>query len=118
RIIYTGSKQVLSSFIVNKKKAFRQVVLVEYPRKGIRSLAFITGDIIVKKTGRNDKKLITVFLPSTPNPTTGFLLLLPRKDIIVLDMTIESAIKLIISGGVLSKEIKIHGSKRDIQKKY
>ncbi len=81
--------------------------MIEYPRKGINSLGFLTGEIkTIKKDGKVDKR-VSVFLPSTPNPTTGYLLLLPEKDVHILDISIEDAVKLIISGGVLSKQLKI-----------
>ena len=81
--------------------------MIEYPRKGINSLGFLTGEIkTVKKNGEIEKRA-SVFLPSTPNPTTGYLLLLPEKDVHILDISIEDAVKLIISGGVLSKQLKI-----------
>ncbi len=118
RTIYIGSKQILSSFVGNKKKAFRKVVLIEYPRKGIKSLAFLTNEIKIMKKGMKNKKLISVFLPSTPNPTTGFLILLPKKDIQILDITPESAIRFIISGGAIGKELKINDKLGYISKKH
>lgn len=108
RNIYMSSKQILSSFAVSGKKAFRKVVMIEYPRKGIQSLAFLTGEIKVSQKGKKDKILASVFLPSTPNPTTGYFLLLPKKDLLTVDISIEEAIRLIISGGILGKHLKIH----------
>ncbi len=107
RTIYMGIKQILSSFVITNKKPFRKVVLIEYPRKGIKSLAFLTGEISIIKKGRKKQFYLSVFLPSTPNPTTGYFLLLPKKDVKILKMSPENAIKFIISGGVLGKEIKI-----------
>ena len=108
RNIYMGSKQILASFTVSNKKAFRKVVMIEYPRRGIKSLGFMTGEIkIIKKSGKNSK-LISVFLPSTPNPTTGYLLLLLQQDVQYVDISVEDAIKLIISGGVLGKDLRVH----------
>lgn len=107
RTIYMGTKQILSSFVVTNKKAFRKVVLIEHPRKGIKSLAFLTSEVKITQKGKKSETLVSVFLPSTPNPTTGFLLLLPRKDIQILDISPENAIKFIISGGALARELKI-----------
>jgi len=114
RNIYTGSKQILSSFAVGSKKAFRKVVLIEYPRKGVQSLGFLTGEMRIIKKGRRNKKRISVFLPSTPNPTTGYLLLLAEKDVQPVDISVENAIKLIISGGVLGNRLKLHDKQRSI----
>lgn len=107
RNIYMGSKQILSSFAVSNKKAFRKVVLLEYPRKGINSIGFLTGYIKISKSHNKKETMVSVFLPSTPNPTTGFLLLLPEKDIKVINISVEDAVKLIISGGVLGNQLKI-----------
>ena len=109
RNIYMSSKQILSSFAVGSKKAFRKVVMIEYPRKGIQSLAFLTGEIKVSQKGKKDKILASLFLPSTPNPTTGYFLLIPKKNLLPVDISIEEAIRLIISGGVIGKHLKING---------
>ena len=108
RNIYMGSKQILSSFTVGNKKTLRKVVMLEYPRKGIKSLGFLTGEIKITKRGKKDKTLYPIFLPSTPNPTTGYFLLLAKKDIQILDISVEEAARLIISGGIIGKQIKIH----------
>ncbi len=105
RSVYTGSKQIIESFTLDKKK-FMDVVLVEYPRKGIYVLGFVTGNIKVK--GKRKKELVPVFIPSTPNPTTGFMVLFKKSEILPLTITPEAAIKLIISGGIIgSNTLKI-----------
>ena len=81
--------------------SFQQVCLVEYPRKGLWSVGFIANDIrgeVPLKTGEAD--LVSVFLPATPNPASGFLRFVPRRDVIILDMSVEDAVKLVISGGL------------------
>ncbi len=101
RTLYYGSKQILSAVMEKKSDSFRQAVMVEYPRKGLWAIAFVTGESegeIVKKL---KQKTVSVFLPTTPNPTSGFLLFVPKKDIIKLDMTVEQAVKLVISAGIV-----------------
>ncbi len=101
--IYLSIKQIAEALFSQKEKNFRRVVLIEYPRKGIYTMVFVTGvshENIQEKTG---KKLLNVFVPTTPNPTSGFLLMVPEDEVIELDLTPEEAFKLIISGGMASK---------------
>ena len=101
RSIYASVKQVTESMF-SSGKSFRKVVLVEYPRKGMWSLAFQTGtgaEEVRDKTGRD---VTNVFIPTTPNPTSGFFLMMPQKDVIVLDMSVDEALKYIISMGVVA----------------
>ncbi len=107
RTIYTGTKQILDGLMVNNKRAFKKVVLVEYPRKGMQCIGFITGEVEIIKNHRK-QKLYTVFIPSTPAPTTGFMVILPRKDVIMLDISPDKALKSIISGGVITPKLKIN----------
>ncbi len=100
RTIYTGSKQIVNSFMANNKKKFMEVVLIEYPRKGIYGLGFVTGKIKLSEK-RKSRELVLVFIPTTPNPTTGYLGIFKQSDVIKLKMTIDAAIKLIISGGII-----------------
>ena len=84
-------------------KSFKEVVLVEYPRKGIWVIAFVTSNIKGEiKNKINERELVSIFVPTTPNPTSGFLLILPKKDLIFLKMPVDQAIKLIISGGIVT----------------
>ena len=101
RSIHAGVKKILSTMLASSSQSFRKVLLIEYPRKGIWTIAFQTGsDIpeINKETGTNT---LTVFVPTTPNPTGGFLLIIPTKDVIELNMSVDNALKLIISLGVI-----------------
>lgn len=101
RSIYTSVKQVMSTIFAPGGQAFRKVLLVEYPRKGLWSIAFQTGavpDAMTKAIGEN---AVTLFIPTTPNPTSGFLLVLPQDEVIELDMSIDDALKMIISLGVV-----------------
>ena len=98
--IYQGAKQLSNAFFAPKGEKFRSVVLLEYPRKGIYSLAFVTGDTKGAMQDKTMKKMINVFVPTTPNPTSGFYLMVPEDEIVTLDMKIEDAFKVLISGGL------------------
>lgn len=96
RSVYQTLKQVVQALLSDQKKAFRQVVLVEYPRKGVYSLAFLTGS---RESAGG--RMVTAFVPTTPNPTSGFLLFLPEDEVTYLDMSVEDGLKLVVSGGVI-----------------
>ncbi|MBT8459667.1 MAG: DUF502 domain-containing protein [Boseongicola sp.] len=103
RSIYNGLKQIAETVFAQSETSFDTACLVEYPRKGIWAIAFIStsakGEIDKKIEDEDDKT--AVFLPTTPNPTSGFLLFVPTKDVIRLDMTVEDAAKLVISAGLV-----------------
>ena len=103
RSIYNGLKQIAETVFAQTETNFDTACLVEYPRKGIWAIAFIStrakGEIQAKIP--RDEDMISVFLPTTPNPTSGFLLFVPRSDVMVLDMTVEDAAKLVISAGLV-----------------
>ncbi len=102
RSIYNAVKQIVETVLSQTNTSFRQACLVEYPRRDVWAVAFIATDTkgeVYDKTG--GEEMYSIFLPSTPNPTTGFLMFVPKKDVILLDMTIEEAAKLIISGGLV-----------------
>ena len=104
RSIYNGIKQIAETIFSQSNNSFERACLVEYPRKGIWAVAFVstkTKGEVSEKIGKN-KELFSIFLPTTPNPTSGFLLFLPEKDIIFLDMTVEDAAKLVISAGLVT----------------
>ena len=109
RGIYGSLKQIFETVLSNKGDMFRQVGLVEYPRKGVWSLVFVAGEKeteINQKLDQEGDPLIAVFMPCTPNPTTGFLMYVPKSDIVMLDMTIEDGAKLIVSAGLVAPEVK------------
>jgi len=103
RSIYSGVKQIAETVFSQRDTSFDHACLVEYPRKGIWAIAFIStaakGEIAAKLPG--EAEIATVFLPTTPNPTSGFLLFLPRSEVIILDMNVEDAAKLVISAGLV-----------------
>jgi uncharacterized membrane protein len=100
RTIYTGAKEVVQTFIHDRPAQFRQVVLIEYPRKGIYAIAFVTGSPIGELTSKVDGDFLNVFIPTTPNPTSGFYILVSREETIPLNISIEDAFKLIMSAGM------------------
>jgi len=102
RSVYGATKQIFETVLQQQSKAFRQAVLVEYPRRGIWAVAFITGRTEGEVQNLIADDLINIFLPTTPNPTSGFLLFVPREDMILLDMSVEEAIKMVISGGIVT----------------
>lgn len=101
RTIYNGSKQVMQALFATNSQAFRKVVLIQYPRKGIWSIAFHTGSPPAEISEHTGKEMLTVFIPTTPNPTSGFLMMVPKSDTMELSMSTEAALKLIISLGVM-----------------
>jgi uncharacterized membrane protein len=104
--IYGAIKQVNQAFTSNKKSSFQQVVMIEFPRQGIYSIGFITGDQHEEVQARTAAHVVSVFVPTTPNPTTGFLLLLPEAEVVKLDMSIADGIKFIVSLGSVSPEYR------------
>ena len=102
--IYHAIQQIAAVFITEKREAFSRAVLFEYPRKGIYSIGFVTRDAGGEVKEKLDKEMVSLFLPTTPNPTSGFLLFVPKDEIIILDMPIEESLKLIISGGAVLPE--------------
>ena len=112
RTIYNAVKQISTSLLDSQGKSFRKVVLVEYPRQGIWSLGFLTRQDMEVQAGGNHEKLSAVFVPTTPNPTSGFILMLPEASVHELDMSVEEGIKFIISMGVIIPPGPISGIPR------
>lgn len=104
--VYTLFKQVSDTVLKRDRGAFRKVVLVEYPRRGIWAVAFVTGVSEGEVQEVTEKRLVNVFVPTTPNPTSGFYILVPIEDMIELSMTVEEAFKLIISGGMVTPPVR------------
>jgi len=104
RTIYNALKQIFETVLANRSNAFRHVVLLEYPRRGIWCLGFVSGTTQGEVQNLTDEKLVNIFLPTTPNPTSGFLLFLPHKDLTFLNMTVEEGIKMVVSGGLVTPE--------------
>ncbi|MDD3668812.1 MAG: DUF502 domain-containing protein [Alphaproteobacteria bacterium] len=101
--LYNALRKIFETFLGDgTAKAFRQPVLIQYPRKGLWTIAFLTGpaDAVVQAAAKRD--LIGIFVPTTPNPTSGFLLYMPARDIVRLDMSVEDALKIILSMGIIA----------------
>ncbi len=109
--IYTLFKQVSDTVFKRDRGAFRKVVLIEYPRKGIWAVAFVTGVSEGEVQEVTEKRLVNVFVPTTPNPTSGFYILVPDDELIELKMTVEEAFKLIISGGMVTPPLRSNQDK-------
>jgi uncharacterized membrane protein len=102
RSFYSATKQIFQTVLAQQSNAFREAVLVEYPRRGIWAIAFITGATQGEVQNLTEQKTVNIFLPTTPNPTSGFLLFVPREDVVPLNMSVEDAIKMVISGGIVT----------------
>ena len=105
--VYNSIKQIIQAVFKPDGTNFKQPCLIEYPRKGVWAVAFISTETYGEiKEKINRGPLVTVFLPTTPNPTSGFMLFVPKDDIFILDMSVEDAAKLIISAGLVMPEKK------------
>lgn len=101
RTIYNTSKQVIQAIFATNSDAFRKVLLIEYPRKGLWSIAFQTGVANPSMSERVGADMLFVFIPTTPNPTSGFLMMVPKSEVVELSMSIDEALKFIISLGMM-----------------
>jgi len=104
--IYGSARQLLDAFGASGKRAFSKVVLLEYPREGLWTLGFVTTEVVhqIERHDSDRVPTVPVFLPTTPNPTSGWMILVPTTDLRELDMSIEDAIKLVVSGGIVAPE--------------
>lgn len=119
RNIYSGLKQLFETILTKKSNSFREVILLEYPRKGVWAMGFLTGDTEGEVQRLTKNSMINIFLPTTPNPTSGFLLFVPTKDVLRLNMTVEEGIKMIISAGMLTpaeRQKKLNSLKNNLKK--
>ena len=106
RSIYSSVKQVTHTILSSDNDTFNEVLLIEYPRKGVWTLCFKTSDSPKTFAEATGKDLVTVFVPTTPNPTSGFILFVPREDVKKMDLDVEDALKLVMSLGVVTPDIK------------
>jgi len=104
--VYIAIQQISQAFLSEKSEVFKKAVLIEYPRRGIYSIGFFTQDTKGEVQDRLDEDVVSVFVPTTPNPTSGFLLFVPKTDAIPLDMPVEEALKLVISGGAIVPNLR------------
>lgn len=103
RSVYTGVKQIAETVFAQSERSFEKACLIQYPRKGIWAIGFISTEAKgeVARRAETEDRLMSIFVPTTPNPTSGFLLFFPREDVIELDMSVEDAAKLVISAGLV-----------------
>jgi uncharacterized membrane protein len=101
RSLYSTVKQIVETVLANRT-AFREVVLLEYPRRGTWSLGFITGTVQGEAQHVSEEEMVSVVIPTVPLPTAGYLVFLPRREVVVLDMTVEEGMKMAISGGIVA----------------
>lgn len=101
RSIYSGAKKVAETLLMPSGKSFRKVLLVEYPRKGIWCLGFQTTSELGEVQARTGKHVIGVFIPTTPNPTSGFIVMVAEEEVVELDMTVDEAVRMVMSLGVV-----------------
>lgn len=119
RGIYSSARQIIDAFTVQGQNAFQRVVLLEYPRKGLYVLGFVTGSSKGEIQNKTHGETVNIFIPTTPNPTSGMLILAPKKEVIELQMTVEQGMKVIISGGLVSPPAELEtpqpGGEEDAQ---
>jgi len=101
RSIYVGAREVTRAFASSRTRSFRRVVLVPFPSEGVWSVAFVTGEFD-EPTAEGTRRVVAVFMPTTPNPTTGFFLVYPMTSIKPTELTVEDALRMVISGGLVS----------------
>lgn len=106
RSIYSAVKQLTETLFSSTGQSFRKVLLVEYPRKGAWTLAFQTGTDVGEAQQKTGEDVINIYVPTTPNPTSGFFLMVPRRDVIELDMSVDEGLRMIISMGVVVPKVK------------
>jgi uncharacterized membrane protein len=106
RSIYRGTKQVVVSFAHADTDSFKKVVLIEFPRKGLHAIGFVTGETSGEVQEHTSDRVINVFVPTTPNPTSGFLVFSPKDQVQEIAMSIEDGIKYVVSGGIVDNQIQ------------
>lgn len=102
RNLYSAIKQIFETVMASQSQAFREVVMLEYPRKGVYSIGFVTGKSEGEVQTATKNETINVFVPTTPNPTSGYLLFVPKQELIYLNMTVEEGVKLVVSAGIIT----------------
>jgi uncharacterized membrane protein len=112
RTLYGAIKQIFETIMASQSSAFREVVMLEYPRKGVWSIGFVTGVSQGEVQAHTAQETVNVFVPTTPNPTSGYLLFVPKKELKYLEMSVEEGVKLVVSAGIIApsekNKLKIH----------
>ena len=104
RTVYGGIKKLAETIFSDKSVSFRQPILIEYPRKGLWTVGFVTGEPVGEVQEKTAERVLTCFVPTTPNPTSGFIVLVPEREVIRLEMSVEAAMRLVISLGVVTPD--------------
>jgi len=107
--IYKGLKEMSEAFLSSHRSIFKKVVLLQYPKNGVYAIGFVTSETKGEAQEKTKEKVINVFVPTTPNPTSGMLVLVPESDVVVLDMSVKDGMKMIISGGAVTPKA-YHGN--------
>jgi len=102
--VYKTLKQILETLLQDSKTKFSRVILVEYPRQGVWAIAFVTGVVSTQLQSQMNRPMLSVFIPTTPNPTSGWYAMVPEQEVINLSMSIEDAFKVLLSGGIVSPD--------------
>jgi uncharacterized membrane protein len=105
KMVYPHIKQITDFFLAKEKLTFNRVVAIEYPRKGTWSIGMVTGTGLKKISEKEQKDFLTVFVPTSPTPFTGYVILVPKDEVVELDMTVEEAVRFVMSGGVISPTV-------------
>lgn len=106
KTIYISIKQIVDTLFLKKNDAFKKAVLVEYPKEGVYTIGFITSESPKEISEKTKAECVSLFIPTTPNPTSGMFIIVPKDKVTYLDMDVEEAIKLIVSGGLVTPETK------------
>lgn len=114
--VYKTLKQILETLLGDSKTKFRRVILLEYPRKGVWTMGFVTGKVSPQLQTHLAEEMISVFIPTTPNPTSGWYAIVPQQEAIDIDISIEDAFKVLISGGIVSPETPVIKPQNSIPK--
>ena len=101
RSVYSAIKQLLETFLSHDSRSFRKVLLVEYPSKGLWTLAFLAGEPVGEVQEKTHAEVLTVYVPTAPNPTSGYVIFIPKDEVIDLDMSVEDAMRMIVSLGMV-----------------
>jgi len=104
RPVYAGIKQLVSAFNPNNQLSFKKIVLIEFPRKGLYSIGFLTSELAPELAPQKDTKYYNIFIPTTPNPTSGYFVILPEADVTITDLSRQEAMAMIISGGIIQPD--------------
>ena len=117
RTLYGAIKQIFETIMASQSSAFREVVMLEYPRKGVWSIGFVTGTTEGQVQEMTAQETVNVFVPTTPNPTSGYLLFVPKTELKYLDMSVEEGVKLVVSAGIIAPDPDSRAKKEKKSKK-